>query len=300
MLNTKIYQTMKKSILLFAIIASVFVACNKQKDIDFENQDIYGIWATVTNHPSTDKTIEDTLIYYINSNNCKFISEDSIIIYHGKERYTENSDIGYIKYKYEVVKNEKMILTYYNHLYETYTTHEFQWRPDLSIIVDTIMKNIMSNISYPKEINGLCGKYECTSTENIDNQREIIENLEKSTIEFKINNFILLPGNSIPDHNNEHNSGIYFIYTMESYTATISKKDGSFFNDKLLVLNLIKYDKTTQEPYNTIYILFPQYTEDEYNGSMKEGGEFAYSIEGDKLILNPEFSNGSITFKKIQ
>ena len=35
---------MKKSILLFAIIASVFVACNPQKDVDYINQDVYGIW----------------------------------------------------------------------------------------------------------------------------------------------------------------------------------------------------------------------------------------------------------------
>ena len=40
---------MKKSVLLFAIIASVFVACDQSRvesvDIDYENQDVYGVWA---------------------------------------------------------------------------------------------------------------------------------------------------------------------------------------------------------------------------------------------------------------
>ena len=36
---------MKKSILLFAILASVFTACNQQKDVDYANPDVYGIWA---------------------------------------------------------------------------------------------------------------------------------------------------------------------------------------------------------------------------------------------------------------
>lgn len=85
---------------------------------------------------------------------------------------------------------------------------------------------------------------------------------------------------------------------MEPYTATISKKDESTVDDKLLVLNL----KKTKEQYNTIYILFPQYTEGEYSGSMSldRGGEFACSLEGDKLILKPEFSDGIITFKRIE
>ena len=133
---------MKKSILLFAIIVSIFVACNQQKDVDYVNPDAYGIWAATTNNPNTSTKIIDTLIYYINTKNSKFISEDSIIIYHGNEGYTENSDLGYIKYKYEVIKEEKLILTYYNRLYETYTTREFQWRPDLSFIVDSTMNNI--------------------------------------------------------------------------------------------------------------------------------------------------------------
>ena len=103
---------MKKSILLFAIIASVFVACNPQKDVDYVNQDVYGIWAFTTNHPYTDQTIIDTLIYHISAENSKFISEDSLIIYHGKDEYTDNSDFGYIKYKYKVIKEEKLTNKY--------------------------------------------------------------------------------------------------------------------------------------------------------------------------------------------
>ncbi|MBR5189974.1 MAG: hypothetical protein IKW17_06930, partial [Paludibacteraceae bacterium] len=66
---------MKKSILLFAIIASLLISCNQQKDVDYINQDVYGIWAFTTNHPYTDQTIIDTLIYHISAENSKFISE---------------------------------------------------------------------------------------------------------------------------------------------------------------------------------------------------------------------------------
>ena len=65
---------MKKSVLLFAIIASIFVACNQHNNVDYVNQDVYGIWAATYNHPYTNETIIDTLIYYINEENCEFIS----------------------------------------------------------------------------------------------------------------------------------------------------------------------------------------------------------------------------------
>ena len=212
---------MKKSILLFAIIASVFVACNPQKDVDYVNQDVYGIWAIATNHPYTSPTIIDTLIYQISAENSKFISEDSLIIYHGKDEYTDNSDIGYIKYKYEVVKDEKLILTFYNRLHETYTTREFQWRPDLSIIVDSMNTKPNSKL----EIKGLLGKYEWISTETAGNKNKYItDTLENSIIEFKINDFILLSGTSIPNIQKGDEKGIYFRHTMPSYSAIISKK----------------------------------------------------------------------------
>ena len=89
---------MKKSILLFAIIASVFVAC-EQPNVNYENQDVYGVW-------TRDKN--DSIFIFINDKNTKFISKDSLKIYHGHWKYTEISDLGYVEYKYKIIKNEKL------------------------------------------------------------------------------------------------------------------------------------------------------------------------------------------------
>ena len=291
---------MKKSILLFAIIVSIFVACNQQKDVDYVNPDVYGIWAATTNNPNTSTKIIDTLIYYINTENSKFISEDSLIIYHGNEEYTENSDLGYIKYKYEVIKEEKLILTYYNRLYETYTTREFQWRPDLSFIVDSTM----NNIRLKKEIKGLLGKYEWISTENLDSNtkftKHVIDTLENSTIEFKINDFILLNGTIYSSNSDE--TGEYFRYVMQPYTATISKKNASIIEDKILTIISKTSNNNTDKTHSTIWFLFPEYIESEYKGSMSlaGGNKYVYSIENNKLILKDQYSNTEIVFRKIE
>ena len=290
---------MKKSILSFAIIASLLISCNQQKDIDYVNQDVYGIWAFTTNHPYTDQTIIDTLIYHINAENSKFISEDSLIIYHGKEAQTDNSDIGYIKYKYEVVKDEKLILTFYNRLYETYTTREFQWRPDLSLIVDSMNANSSSKL----EIKGLLGKYEWISTETAGNKNKYItDTLENSIIEFKINDFILLSGTSIPNIQKGDEKGIYFRHTMTPYSATISKKNAGLIEDKVLTPISKEYNNKTNEAYYTIKFWFPKYIDNEYSGLMSGfGGSFyAYSLNNNELILNDEFSDIVITFRKIE
>ena len=290
---------MKKSILSFAIIASVFVACNPQKDVDYVNQDVYGIWAFTTNHPYTDQTIIDTLIYHISAENSKFISEDSLIIYHGKDEYTDNSDFGYIKYKYEVVKDEKLILTYYNRLHETYTTREFLWRSDLSLIVDSMNANSSSKL----EIKSLLGKYEWISTETAGNKNKYItDTLENSIIEFKINDFILLSGTSIPNIQKGDEKGIYFRHTMTPYSATISKKNAGLIEDKVLTPISKEYNNKTNEAYYTIKFWFPKYIDNEYSGLMSGfGGSFyAYSLNNNELILNDEFSDIVITFRKIE
>ena len=292
---------MKKSILLFAILASVFVACNQQKDVDYANPDVYGIWAVTTNNPNTSTEILDTLIFYISTENSKFISEDSLIIYHSKEAYTENSDLGYIKYKYEVIKDEKLILTYYNRLYETYTTREFQWRPDLSFIVDSM--NPKSSLKL--EIKGLLGKYEWISTETTGNKNKYItDTLENSIIEFKINDFIVLNGKSIPDIHDitDDEKGIYFRHTMTPYSATISKKGVGIIEDKILPLFSKEYNNKTNEIYDSILLLFPKYINNEYSGAMNAfGGSFySYSLNDNKLILKHEYSNCIITFKRIE
>lgn len=290
---------MKKSILLFAILASVFTACNQQKDVDYANPDVYGIWAVTTNNPNTSTEILDTLIFYISAENSKFISEDSLIIYHSKEAYTENSDLGYIKYKYEVIKDEKLILTYYNRLYETYTTREFQWRPDLSFIADTI-----NHTTLKEEIKGLLGKYEWISTENLDSNstrfaKHVIDTLENSIIEFKINDFLLLNGTINHNTQNNHNeTGEYFRHVMEPYSITINKKGVGIIEDKILPLITNKINETD----SIMWLLFPIYKDGEYSGYMNLAGgtKYVYSIENNKLILKEEYSNCIITFERIE
>lgn len=292
---------MKKSVLLFAIIASIFVACNQHNDVDYVNQDLYGVWAATYNYPHTD--VLDTLICHINEYNSEFISEDSLIIYHGKEKYTENSDLGYIKYKYEVVKNEKLILTYYNRLYDAYTTREFQWRPDLISVVDA-MNN---NVKYHEEINGFCGKYEWISTENLDSSKtkftkHIIDTIENSIIEFKINDFILVhttyPGGPYMD-----GQGCYVKYSQLPYTAIISKKDAGVIEDKVLPYIYRLVDYTTKEAYYSISFEFPRYNSNgEYSGSVNGfgGSSYKYKLEDNKLILEDQFSDCIITFKRLK
>ena len=291
---------MKKLVLLFAIIASIFVSCNQHSDVDYVNQDVYGVWTATYNYPHTD--VLDTLICHINEYNSEFISEDSLIIYHSKEEYTENSDLGYIKYKYEVVKNEKLILTYYNRLYDAYTTFEFQWRPDLISVVDA-MNN---KVKYHEEINGFCGKYEWISTENLDSSKtkftkHIIDTIENSIIEFKINDFILVH-TTYPEGAYMYKQGCYVKYSQLPYTAIISKKDAGVIEDKVLPYIYRAVDYTTKEAYYSIIFEFPRYNSNgEYSGSVNGfgGSSYKYKLEDNKLILEDQFSDCIITFKRI-
>ena len=88
---------MKKSILLFAIITSIFTACEQQiKNPDYENQDVYGVWA---NDYIDRNEKEATSVIFINDKNIEFISKDSLRIYHGYWDFTEVSDLGYVDRK---------------------------------------------------------------------------------------------------------------------------------------------------------------------------------------------------------
>ena len=187
----------------------------------------------------------------------------------------------------------------YNRLYETYTTREFQWRPDLSFIVDSM--NPKSSLKL--EIKGLLGKYEWISTETAGNKNKYItDTLENSIIEFKINDFILLSGTSIPNIQKGDEKGIYFRHTMTPYSATISKKNAGLIEDKVLTPISKEYNNKTNEAYYTIKFWFPKYIDNEYSGLMSGfGGSFyAYSLNNNELILNDEFSDIVITFRKIE
>jgi hypothetical protein len=155
------------------------------------------------------------------------------------------------------------------------------------------------------EIKGLLGKYEWISTETTGNKNKYItDTLENSIIEFKINDFIVLNGKSIPDIHDitDDEKGIYFRHTMTPYSATISKKNVGIIEDKVLPLISKEYNNKTNEVYYSINFNFPKYVNNEYIGLMNDfGGSFyAYSLNNNELILRDEFSDVVITFKRIE
>lgn len=265
---------MKKSVLLFAIIASVFVACDQSRvesvDIDYENQDVYGVWA------KTYGTNDDSLFIFINNKNTKFISKDSLRIYHGHWNYTEVSDLGYIEYKYKVVKNEKLFLTAYDPFNEEYVTHEYQWRPDLLYLEDEVLASSTTRLN----VKGLLGKWEWFSTRNLDScsaelKKHIVDTLENSIIEFKLNTSITLI---------EKVSSKMPTLTMEPYTVIITKKDVGIIEDDVLPI----FDEQKRRQFT---FFFPIYRDGEYTGYMNEFGGVPYTYSlADSLADNNNLS----------
>ena len=284
---------MKKSILLFAIIASVFVACEQPQVVcdrphlensDYCNKDVYGIWAM--NYIDREGK-EATSVIFINDRNIKFISEDSLRIYHGYWEFTDVSDLGYMEYKYEIIKNEKLILTSYDPFTETNITKEYLWSPDLSYIEESVLSS-----TNRLNIKNFLGKWEWVSTLNIDScsdglKKHIIDTLENSIIEFKTNTFIT--------HLVNQDKNIY-VTTMFPYTAVISKKDGNIVDDKVLPYFSSSVD---------LYFYFPRYNNNEYTGFMNDFGGVGYcfspiSLKENKLVIGNVKNNLIITFRKIE
>ena len=284
---------MKKSILLFAIIASVFVACEQPQAVcdrphlensDYCNKDVYGIW---TMNYIDREGKEATSVIFINDRNIKFISEDSLRIYHGYWEFTDVSDLGYMEYKYEIIKNEKLILTSYDPFTETNITKEYLWSPDLSYIEESVLSS-----TNRLNIKNFLGKWEWVSTLNIDScsdglKKHIIDTLENSIIEFKTNTFIT--------HLVNQDKNIY-VTTMFPYTAVISKKDGNIVDDKVLPYFSSSVD---------LYFYFPRYNNNEYTGFMSDFGGVGYcfspiSLKENKLVIGNVKNNLIITFRKIE
>jgi hypothetical protein len=279
---------MKKSILLFAIIATIFTACEQQiKNLNYVNQDVYGTWSR--NYSDLQKE-EATSVIFINDRNVKFISEDSLRIYHGYWMFTEVSDLGYVEYKYEVIKNEKLILTSYNPFTETNITKEYLWNPDLSYIEE----NALSSTG-KLHIKNFLGKWEWVSTQNLDScsaklKKHIVDTLENSIIEFKTNTFITHP---LIQHKNID------VKIMFPYTAIISKKDGNIINDKVL-----PYFESEIYP-GQVTFLFPVYNNNKFTDFYSYFGGTHYSfspsaLEKNQLILYNDDTELLLIFKRIE
>ena len=103
---------MKKTILFLAFIASIFVACEPQPE-GTAKEEVYGTWVCENKgflSTSNPDAKQEDLLFLINEKNATFISEDSIAIRHGYWGYTEDSDLGYITYRYELTEEKKLIL----------------------------------------------------------------------------------------------------------------------------------------------------------------------------------------------
>ena len=276
---------MKKSILLFAIIALTFVACEQPntENVDYKNPDVYGVWA----QDYVDKAGENaTSILYINDRNIEFISEDSLRIYHGYWDFTAVSDLGYIEYKYEVIKNEKLILTSYSPFSETNTTNEYLWQSDLSYIEEKLLSN-----TEILNIKGFLGKWEWVSTYNLDScydelKKHIIDTLENSIIEFKTNTFITHPISI---------SKNVYVTEMLPYTAIISKKDAGVIDDKVL-----PFFYTEQQNSTKLEFYFPRYNNGQFTGFMANFGGvgYIYYFTDNKLVL--KYNKSHIIFQKME
>lgn len=281
---------MKKSIILFTIIASAFVACEQTQieNIDYNNSDVYGTWAR--DYIDINKE-EAKSIIFINDRNIEFISQDSLRIYHGYWNFTEISDLGYVEYKYEIIKNEELILTSYDPFNDTCITKKYQWSPNLSYIEENVLGHSLRILN----IKGFLGKWEWVSTKNIENcseklQKHVIDTLENSIIEFKTNTFIT--------HLVEAPATIENIYVtkMYPYTAIISKKDGNIIDNK--VLPTIDFYQDNRE----LSFLFPVYRNNKFTDFLSGygGTHYRFSIEDNKLFLLNDESKLLITFKKIE
>lgn len=285
---------MKRSVFLFAIIASVFVACEQPQEIignkenmNYENQDVYGIWSE--NYINLQKE-EAISVIFINDRNIKFISKDSLRIYHGYWEFTEVSDLGYVEYKYEVIKNEKLILTSYNPFTETNITKEYLWSPDLSYIEENVLSNTKR-----LNIKNFLGKWKWVSTKNIDNCSEVLkkhvtDTLENSIIEFKINTFIT--------HKISVTQNIY-VTTMLPYTVIISKQYDNIINDKVL-----PYFESEIYP-GQLAFFFPVYNNNKFTDfySVFGGTHYSFSpfaLKKNQLDLYNDDTELLLIFEKIE
>ena len=147
---------MKKSILFLVIALFAFTACEQNVGVDNEN--VYGVWVCENEGLEISDTEREHLLFIINEGNTKFVSEDSIAISHGYWLYSEGSDLGYITYKYELMKGKKLRLTRYDVYLDTESTLEFTSRPDLLPVIENYIYDKKNEQVTSTKVNNLIGK----------------------------------------------------------------------------------------------------------------------------------------------
>ena len=286
---------MKKTILFLALIVAIFTACEQQPEGTVK-EDFYGIWVCENaGNESEDSNVErEHLLFIINEENTKFVSDDSIAISHGYWRYIEGSDLGYITYKYELVKNEKLTLTRYNIDSKSDFTLEFTYRPDLLPVVEYYIYEDKRHdlVTTFTPVKGFFGKWEWVATENLDSSntvfaKHVMDTMENTIWEFTPNTMFTFY------HNNLINNGEkYSILSMPPYVITIAKKD------KGIIIDRVKPSFNTSAG---VYFWFPVKNQTYYLGF--GGSNYLYNsnlVEKGELILSDRYSDTKITFKKVE
>ena len=286
---------MKKTILFLALIVAIFTACEQQPEGTVK-EDFYSIWVCENaGNESEDSNVErEHLLFIINEENTKFVSDDSIAISHGYWRYNEGSDLGYITYKYELVKNEKLTLTRYNIDSKSDSTLEFTYRPDLLPVVEYYIYEDKRHdlVTTNTPVKGFVGKWEWVATEDLDSSntvftKHVMDTMENTIWEFTPNTMFT------SYHNNLINNGEkYSILSMPPYVITIAKKD------KGIIIDRVMPSFTTSAG---VYFWFPVENQTYYLGF--GGSNYLYNsnlVEKGELILSDRYSDTKITFKRIE
>ena len=286
---------MKKSILFLALIASIFVACEPQPR-GVAKEEIYGTWVC-ENNGSIDWTetdaIPEDLLFIINEQNTTFILDDSIAIRHSYWEYTEDSDLGYMTYRYELTKEKKLILTTHNEFSGKDSFFEFTKRPDLDPVVEHFIADRINDNGGLIEAKGLLGKWEWIATENLDSSntvftKHVMDTFENAVFEFVPNTTHLFYGGSIV--NNGKN---LTVNQMPPYRVIISNKDKGVISDWVI-------------PFigRALTFKFPMYIKNDngefvvYNSN--GGADYFESFKDEHLVLRVVNSDTRITFRKVE
>jgi hypothetical protein len=288
---------MKKSILFLALIASIFVACEPQPR-GVAKEEIYGTWVC-ENNGSIDWTetdaIPEDLLFIINEQNTTFILDDSIAIRHSYWEYTEDSDLGYMTYRYELTKEKKLILTTHNEFSGKDSFFEFTKRPDLDPVVEHFIADGIKDNGGLIDTKGFLGKWEWVATENLDSSntvfaKHVMDTLENAVFEFVPNTAILFYDGSIVNNNRRLS-----LYSMPPYRVIMSNKEKGIIADWAVA--------EFANGLSQMLFRFPIYNKNnELMGYYHFGGShyFYSSLEKGKMVLSDRYSDTKITFKRIE
>ena len=119
-------------------------------------------------------------------------------------------------------------------------------------------------------------------------RNHVVDTLENTIIEFRINNSVLF----YDDIDIEQN---IYVNTMSPYLVSITKKDGGVVEDKILPI-------FSEMKSRHVSLYFPRYNNGNYTGFLNHFGgvEYMYSKGSDKLILYYEGCDLLLTYKKVE